>query len=116
MPKEGTVYLIEQTFPPVSLIPDTLLPPAVISEKEKYHLIKIGFTENNLLRRLATHECGNPFDLRLIGHLPKTTIYKKMEKVLHTKYKPRRFRREWYILSLSDIADLMEIYDMKMVE
>ncbi|HHF3026173.1 TPA: GIY-YIG nuclease family protein [Vibrio diabolicus] len=83
--------------------------------RSKYY--KIGVT-NDLEKRLATHQTGCPYELKLIcyfeadldDYLGKEIAY--LESFLHNNYSEFRVRGEWFELNyghLSDIAMFLEL-------
>lgn len=100
---EGYVYLISQDYP-----------KATIDGNEAF-LVKIGFSKNDVHKRLQKLQTGNPFELRWLGHVHLEN-YKKVEKELHVRFAHRHFRLEWFILTRGDIADLMEEIGLTVIE
>lgn len=83
--------------------------------RSKYY--KIGVT-NDLEKRLATHQTGCPYELKLIcyskadldDYLGKEITY--LEGFLHNNYSEFRVRGEWFELNyghISDIAMFLEL-------
>jgi hypothetical protein len=66
------------------------------------NFFKIGKT-TNLKKRLATMRTSN-LNLHVV-----LTLYFVSEKCLHTLYKDRRIKREWFSLKFEDLKDIQEL-------
>jgi len=62
-------------------------------KNQKAEAIKIGYTKNNIRRRLATLQISSPECLELLGVMKGK---KKEEKELHAKFKHLSIRGEWF--------------------
>lgn len=79
---------------------------------------KIGITDN-INRRLAQLQCGNPFNLKMIyywGHTQRKVI-KKYERVLHKYFIKQEKRtetaKEWFKLDKEDLELLTSVNNVK---
>ena len=64
---------------------------------------KIGFS-NDPLKRLAELQVGNPSSIELVGTIPGTFLE---ERRLHTLFKGKRIRGEWFALSDEDVQSIL---------
>ena len=66
--------------------------------------VKIGYTRNNVERRLTELQVGNPFKLSIL----KTIDFpKKQEILIHQKFYSSRCQGEWFLLN-EDILEFIE--------
>lgn len=83
-----------------------------------YRYYKIGIT-NNINKRFSTLQTGNPVKLVLYrGYIIENRHkLEKLERLIHTKFKEKRIRGEWYMLNkydlqwLDDLDNLMGLID-----
>lgn len=68
---------------------------------------KIGKT-TNLDKRIEGLSTIIPEEVKLL-HVIKSNDYSKCEKYFHDKYKNKRKKGEWFILSVSDIKEIKQI-------
>lgn len=55
--------------------------------------IKIGFTRNDVSRRIRSLETSNPFPITLIRSVPATPLF---ERTLHERFRKFHHRLEWF--------------------
>lgn len=60
---------------------------------EKTHAIKIGFTADQVEKRLSSLQTAHPYKLQLLATLPGTREY---EKSLHDRFSSYRLEGEWF--------------------
>ena len=63
---------------------------------------KIGYSKNPK-QRLRELQCANPFPLELAGTIPGSLA---TESKLHTEYRHKHVRNEWFDLSEEDIFSI----------
>jgi len=89
----GYIYLIENT----------------IDNSTKY---KIGYT-NNISRRLKELSTGNPGELNIIKQF-ETKWDRKVETIMHKKYKYLNIKNEWFTLTEKNVNSFL--YDCGKIE
>lgn len=75
------------------------------------HYYKIGIT-NDLVKRIATHQTGSPYELSLVlyaeadldDYLGKEIAY--LESFLHKNYASLRVRGEWFHFNYPNVSDI----------
>lgn len=70
-------------------------------------LYKIGFTRGKPENRLKNLETGNPNDLEIIKVF-ETKYNTKLESNLHTKFKSKQVKNEWFRLDNDDVDDFID--------
>lgn len=68
---------------------------AEMGDKLRY---KIGITKNDVDKRVKQLRTGNPDDI-IILNTYKSSNYKKIERMLHTRFKPERTHLEWFTMT-----------------
>lgn len=77
---------------------------------DKYY--KIG-TASNMVSRLNSLQCGNPFELEIICAFRTKKAY-QLEKELHSELKQFNHKREWFLLDevfVKELSLFIENYD-----
>lgn len=69
---------------------------------------KIGIAED-IKKRMAGLQTANPVKLRLL-FCQKHSDYKNMERYFHCKFKHKRTRGEWFLLSNEDVEWLAVVF------
>ncbi len=79
---EGFVYLLFQT------------------DQVGEELYKVGTTKNSIGKRLKTLQTGNPNKIQILSHY-RSTVYKKIEKMMHRYYRANQTltKNEWFKLN-----------------
>ncbi len=76
----------------------------LIREEEK--MFKIGFTKRDPIKRLSELQCANPRELILFNFFKTSSM--KIEKRIHKEFKHKKVNREWFNLSESDLACILD--------
>ena len=91
--KRGVIYVLSN--------------PAFVSRKGK-KLLKIGQSAN-LLQRLGILNTGVPEDFKVEYALEAPShLYKQVEKKLHTLFSKSQYNREFYLMTVTEIIDLLQ--------
>lgn len=77
---------------------------------QKYHLVKIGQTKNDVTKRIQQLQTGNPFTIKVFAVI-HVDGYKQIEKELHAKYKSRKYNNEWFHLTFEEIEQEIRILE-----
>jgi predicted GIY-YIG superfamily endonuclease len=72
-------------------------PGVYIIEVRDTGLFKIGLTKD-IKKRLSQFQTSNPYEFYLRGFF-LTEKHRELEKILHTKYKLKCYKREWFKLT-----------------
>jgi hypothetical protein len=76
---------------------------AEMGDKLRY---KIGITKNNVEKRVKQLRTGNSDDIMII-HRYHSLNYKKIERMLHTKFKNDRLHLEWFTMTDEQVMAFM---------
>lgn len=68
---------------------------------------KIGITKNPVEKRVKQLRTGNSDDIMII-HRYNSENYKKVERMLHVKFKPDRLHLEWFEMTDEQVLSFME--------
>lgn len=71
---------------------------------------KIGVTKGKIEKRLKKLQTGNGTELFVVTW-HQTDYPFRMEKLLHTRFKPKRENGEWFSLDASEVANFGNICD-----
>jgi predicted GIY-YIG superfamily endonuclease len=66
-------------------------------------LFKIGLTKN-IEKRLKQLQTGNPFEYFLVEFF-RSSKYKELERTLHKKYRKKKFKNEWCLLTSDELLE-----------
>jgi len=72
------------------------------SDGDEYPKYKIGYTKNKTSKRLKQHATGNPDELSIVDVF-KTQHNRKVETILHQRYKMYHRRGEWFDLPIKEV-------------
>ena len=70
--------------------------------EETYY--KIGYTKNNVIKRLKQLQTGSSYELRIVYDF-ETEFGTKLESTLHRMNELKRVRNEWFNLSQTDVLE-----------
>ena len=76
---------------------------AEMGDKLRY---KIGITKNNVEKRVKQLKTGNSDDIMIINTY-KSSNYKKIERMLHTKFKTDRIHLEWFTMTDEQVLEFI---------
>lgn len=71
-------------------------------------LYKIGFTRGDPENRLKALETGNPNDMEIFKVF-KTNFNTKIESAVHSRFKHKRVKNEWFRLNKEDVDNFINI-------
>lgn len=74
--------------------------------------VKIGYAATDYKRRVKALQSGCPQEINLIAIIQDKDA-SRIERELHRKYKGQSLRGEWFLLSDSDIDDIVNYYGGK---
>ena len=77
------------------------------SSNEDGVIYKIGYTKNDVKRRIEKLQTGNPHEIKEVCHF-KTKYNQKLEKSIHNRYSYCRLKGEWFILELKDVVNFIK--------
>ncbi len=88
--------------------------PCYVYLMKSNNMIKIGHSKDPK-GRLNGLKTGNPLAINLVKVLKCETesVASLVESTLHEKYKPRRVRGEWYMLTAEELIEIYESYDWR---
>ena len=69
---------------------------------------KIGVTRGSIQNRIKKLQTGNGTHIHIVSYY-KTEYPFKLEKLLHTKFAPKRVLNEWFDLDVNDITQFLSI-------
>ena len=78
----------------------------LLEERGDYLRYKIGFTKNNVEKRVKQLSTGNSNEINVICKY-ESKHYKRIEQMLHRKFHKTRERLEWFTLSDEQVLSFL---------
>ena len=76
------------------------------SSNEDGTIYKIGYTKNDVKKRIEKLQTGNPYEIKEVCNY-KTKYNQRLEKAIHNRYNYCRLKGEWFKLELKDISSFI---------
>lgn len=77
------------------------------SSNEDGTIYKIGYTKNDVKRRIEKLQTGNPHEIKEVCSY-QTKYNQKLERAIHNRYSHCRLKGEWFKLELNDVVDFIK--------
>lgn len=78
------------------------------SSNEDGTIYKIGYTKNDVKKRIEKLQTGNPYEIKEVCSF-KTKYNQKLERAIHNRYSHCRLKGEWFNLNLKDVTSFVNM-------